>query len=90
MYRCTTRKQSNGGPHRPGNSGGVARNLRPALYRFLCISGSCIAARSSSSTSTQGLTLVHFSAQRKHFLWGALGDFMTKAAQVELNMTKCV
>ena len=25
----------------------------------------------------QGLTLVHFSAQRKHFLWDTLGTFST-------------
>ena len=27
------------------------------------------------ASSTQGLTLVHFLAQRKHFLWDALGTF---------------
>ena len=27
------------------------------------------------SGSDQGLTLVHFSAQRKHFLWDTLGTF---------------
>ena len=26
-------------------------------------------------TSTQGLTLVHFSAQRKHYLWDTFGTF---------------
>ena len=29
----------------------------------------------SISTSSQGLTLVRFSAQREHFLWDTLGTF---------------
>ena len=28
---------------------------------------------SGAGAGTQGLTLVHFSAQRKHILWDALG-----------------
>jgi len=31
----------------------------------------------------QGLTLVHFSAQRKHFLWDTRVAFSDKTAQVE-------
>ena len=31
--------------------------------------GSSIPAAASGLANTQGLTLVHFSAQRKHFLW---------------------
>jgi hypothetical protein len=30
----------------------------------------------------QGLTLVQFSAQRKHFMWITLGGFSDKTAQV--------
>jgi hypothetical protein len=53
---------------------------------------------SSSATSRQGLTLVHLSAQRKHFLWDSLGALIspslldrgtrggvTKTAWVELK-----
>ena len=55
-------------------------------------------------TSIQGLTLVHFSAQRKHLLWATHPQFsvcrehclwarlwvsVTKTAQVELGSVRC-
>jgi hypothetical protein len=37
------------------------------------VSATFAAASAASAASEQGLTLVHFSAQRKHILWETLG-----------------
>jgi hypothetical protein len=39
--------------------------------------GAAAAAAAAFSSSAQGLTPVHFSTQHKHFLWDALGPFIT-------------
>jgi hypothetical protein len=45
----------------------------------LAISAACVPCSpttpSDSTATEQGLTLFHFSAQRKHFLWDMMGGF---------------
>jgi len=46
---------------------------RPAYPGFMVMNTLAVAIRRSSTPSNQGLTLVHYSAQRKHILGDTLG-----------------
>jgi len=65
--------------------GEIQRRSGACLHYPPCLESALAAA---ASPSCQGLTLIHISAQRKHFLWDKLGDFNlleSKTAQDELR-----
>jgi hypothetical protein len=59
---------------------------------MVCWACQVISARPYTLPTGQGLTLVHVSAQREHFMWDTLGLWVEsdkERAQVELNMDEC-
>jgi hypothetical protein len=54
---------------------GAAEDFRRRRGGFSCSAAAAAAAAEASAAAKQGLTLVHVSAQRKHFFWDALGTF---------------
>jgi len=52
-------------------------------------SGSSVALCGGCTASNQGLLLVRFSAQCKHFLWGSLGGFSDKNDSLSREVDDC-